>query len=68
MGSERVPFEKREATPFSLPSICVHFACSLFVGHLLRELLVVLLEALAYTLLGGHPLEYAAVDAAVFLG
>ncbi len=38
------------------------------VLHLLRELGVVLLEAVADALLGGHPLEDAAVDAAVFAG
>jgi hypothetical protein len=36
----------------------------LFVLHLLRELLVVLLEAVANALLRGHPLKHAAVDAA----
>ena len=38
------------------------------VLHLLRQLGVVLLEAVADALLGGHPLEDAAVDAAVFAG
>lgn len=36
--------------------------------HLLRNLGIVLLEALADALLGGHPLEDAAVEAAGFLG
>lgn len=40
---------------------------SLFL-HLLRNLGVVLLEALADALLGGHPLEDAAVEASGFLG
>lgn len=39
----------------------------LFVLHLLRELLVVLLEAVADAGLGGHPLEDTAVEAAAFL-
>ena len=38
----------------------------LFVLHLLGDLGVVLLEAVADALLRGHPLEDAAVDAAVF--
>ena len=33
-------------------------------GHLLRQLGIVLLEAVAHALLGGHPLHDAAVDAA----
>lgn len=45
----------------------VFVACLLFL-HLLRNLGVVLLEALADALLGGHPLEDAAVEAAGFLG
>lgn len=36
--------------------------------HLLRNLGIVLLEALADTLLRGHPLEHAAVEASGFLG
>jgi len=36
--------------------------------HLLRDLGVVLLEALANPALRGHPLEDAAVEAAGFLG
>lgn len=38
------------------------------VLHLLRQLGVVLLEAVADALLGGHPLEHTAVDATVFAG
>ena len=40
----------------------------LFASHLLRDLLVVLLEAVTDALLGGHPLQDTAVDAAVLLG
>jgi hypothetical protein len=40
----------------------------LFSGHLLGDLLVVLLEAVTDALLGRHPLQNAAVDAAVLLG
>lgn len=41
---------------------------SLFQALRLPHLLAVLLEPIADTLLGGHPLEDAAVDAAVFFG
>jgi hypothetical protein len=39
---------------------------SLFALHRLAELCIVLLEAIAHALLGSHPLEDAAVEAAVF--
>lgn len=44
-----------------------YFIVILFL-HLLRNLGVVLLEALAHALLRGHPLEDAAVEAARLLG
>lgn len=48
------------------------FVCRMYrdflLLHLLRDLGIVLLEALADALLRGHPLEDAAVEAARFLG
>lgn len=44
------------------------FYCILFLLHLLRNLGIVLLEALAHALLCGHPLEDAAVETAGLLG